>query len=156
MRGAAAPVALAALAMALLAVPSATAHTGDNSFHVLAHDDGSQFWFAFEGIPGRNPSVALQPHTTYTFEFVNQGTVAHDFHIGDTQVIPLLEKGKSATGSFTTGDDGRVEYFCAPHRSLGMTGRATIGTGEEKSSPAPVLVAPLLLAAAAGLRRRTA
>ncbi|MEA3190796.1 MAG: Cupredoxin-like domain [Thermoplasmata archaeon] len=150
-------LALAAVAAALAATPLAGAHSEPNTFHVTAHDLNGQFWFTFEGIPGRNPSVVLQPNTAYTFEVRNDGTMQHDFHVGDKQVARLLNKGESATGTFTTDADGVVEYFCAPHQGVGMKGRMPVGTGStDNGAPAPAALLPLALVGAALVRRRTA
>jgi plastocyanin len=63
-----------------------------------------------------------------TVHLVNDGTVEHNFSITSLKVNQDLEKGKSATATFTApSTPGTIEYFCEYHRdSNGMKGTLTV------------------------------
>jgi plastocyanin len=59
-----------------------------------------------------------------TVTWRNEGSLEHDARTDSQEFSPLLGKGESHT--FTFSMPGRYEYFCEPHRALGMTGVITV------------------------------
>lgn len=115
--------------------------------HVTAQDDGGQFWFEVEGFAGRNPDIRVAAGQEVHIHFTNNGTVAHNFQVGDGAtalggVACCLPAGHHAAaeaeGSFTAPThDAQLAYYCEPHRELNMAGHILVGDGSPRTAPAP-------------------
>ena len=112
-------------AACLLASAPASAHGDHRVLDIVAHDDGFVFWFEVDGSSVHNPTILAQPGTEIEVHFRNNGTVAHNFHLGaplDTGIPCCVPRGGNATFTFTMPDVAGLPYFCEPHEGLGMKG----------------------------------
>lgn len=150
--------ALTALFAATLLVPGAAAL----ALEVTAHDDGIDFWFTIAGYPGKNPTLSIPAGTVVNVTLHNEGTAKHNFHVdGVAGGIPCcIAVGATEKGTFTMPNQP-VQYYCEPHRTLGMQGQlipmqqstdGTTSTG--KGMPAPGVASALLVLAFVITRRR--
>jgi len=62
-----------------------------------------------------------------TVTIKNNGQAEHNFSIDSLKVDKDIEKGESATVTFTPTQAGGIEFFCKYHKaSNGMTGTLTV------------------------------
>ena len=62
-----------------------------------------------------------------TVTIKNGGQAEHNFSIGSLKVNKDIEKGNSATVTFTPTQAGSIEFFCEYHHiTKGMTGTLTV------------------------------
>ncbi|MFC6787572.1 plastocyanin/azurin family copper-binding protein [Halobaculum halobium] len=82
----------------------------------------------------------VTPGTTVTFDWVSDGhNVLFDQNPGDVSGHePLEDEGFSFEVTFET--TGTYEYYCDPHRSLGMVG--TVEVVEQLPTPTPQPAGP--------------
>ena len=114
--------ALAVFAIALAAVPLASAQT-DRQARATAttiHVSGGEFFFKL------STKTVAKPGTV-TFVFKNVGHVQHDFHISG-KTTPLIQPGKSAKLAVTFKKAGKFSYLCTVpgHAAAGMKGVFTV------------------------------
>jgi|SRR5258705_9643198 len=114
--------ALAVFAIALAAVPLASAQT-DRQARATAttiHVSGGEFFFKL------STKTVAKPGTV-TFVFKNVGHVAHDFKI-NRKVTPLIQPGKTAKLVVKFTKKGKFPYLCTVpgHAALGMKGTVTV------------------------------
>ena len=64
----------------------------------------------------------------------NDGNLQHDARTDSQEFSPLLNKNEKHTFTFNT--PGRYEYYCEPHRTLGMTGVITVTGGSSTPTTA--------------------
>lgn len=148
--------ALAVLATVSALAPGADARQPTPAFNVTAHDDGLAFWFEVDGLPGRNPTIPVDPGATVTIHLRNNGTVRHDFWAHPLGGVPCcLEPGATGNGTFIAPmSDTGIPYHCTLHKGAGMAGRFTVGAGVDTKTPLPAWAAFGGVALAALLRFR--
>lgn len=69
--------------------------------------------------------VTVSVGSTVTWR--NEGSQPHDARTDNQEFSPLLDKGEEH--KFTFNAPGRYEYYCKPHRELGMTGVVIVTGG---------------------------
>lgn len=123
------PLALALLAAAAVA-PFAAAQS---TIELEAHDGGGEFWFTLAGGTAKNPQLKVEPGAEVTVTLKNAGAIVHNFVLDAPvkQGIPCcVPGGGSSTFTFTApAEDATIEYWCDPHRSVGMKGMLVVGAG---------------------------
>lgn len=145
------------LALAVLAVAAAPVVGVD----VLATAAAEAYYFEVEGQPGRSPALRLEPGEEVTVSFLNGGRQYHNLRFGPPidAATPLLAPGEQHTLRFTVPSDDELvsQYWCQPHKSVGMFGFLLLGnvSAPEEETPvvAPLVVALALLALAVARRR---
>lgn len=97
---------------------------------VLMVTEGSEYYFDPIGL-------LVEPGTTITFEIESGGHSSTAYHPdnGDDQRIPdgaaswnsgtLTEQGATFEHTFET--EGTYDYYCIPHKALGMVARIVVG-----------------------------
>lgn len=82
--------------------------------------DGSTYYFDPIGLH-------VEPGTTVTFENVagSHNSVAYEDRIPDGATAWSTPIGQTATHTFE--EPGTYDYYCQPHRTLGMVGRIVVG-----------------------------
>lgn len=143
------PIHILPLVIALAFVPAAQAQ---ESLTVTMHDD----YFEIDGQDGQNPDLFLEPGTTYEITVRNEGSRDHNFNIPDLGLDPdssssgLMAPGAEQTVTVEVPEDqaGTAEYWCDPHKSVGMRGVVTFSQTERDT---PGLGLPVLLGVLAGL-----
>ncbi|MEK6985068.1 MAG: hypothetical protein AABX89_01630 [Candidatus Thermoplasmatota archaeon] len=153
-----------ALAALLLVVPAQA-----RTLTVAAHDDGIQFWFEVEGLPGRNPTIPSDPGETLDIQLSNPGTSPHNIKITGIGGTPCCTgAGGTAEATLVLPSTAQaIRYFCEAHPNLGMEGILNVGTPAASTTPTaqsstsgsagaslPALLAVAGLAVALMLRRR--
>lgn len=108
---------------------------------IYGHDDGSEYWFTVGEEEGeRNPPISLRPGAQVTVHFIvpETATVAHNVHFGGPidEATEIIQPGEERWLNFTVPADasGEYEYWCDPHRALGMVGPLIISE-EEAAAP---------------------
>ena len=99
---------------------------------VEMHTEGGEYYFDPIGL-------SVEPGTTVTFENVsgNHSATAYD-ESNDSASVTRIPEGASAFDSGTLTEEGATfehtfetsgthDYFCIPHKSLGMVGRVVVG-----------------------------
>jgi plastocyanin len=72
-------------------------------------------------------TISAKAGQKVTVSFKNDGSVEHNFSISSLKVDKDLEKGASATVSFTPSQAGSIEFFCKYHKvSNNMVGTLTV------------------------------
>lgn len=157
-------LAFAALALVVLVASAGGASAASKSFTVTAtNDDEGNYWFEFEGVAGKNPTVEVAAGDEVTLN-VKIGAGVHNLHVGApvNRQTEILSEGQDEVLTFTVPSGAStIEYWCDPHKGLNMAGKFTIAGAEAppatKESPgfeAGVLV--VALGAAVLLLRRRA
>jgi plastocyanin len=78
----------------------------------------------FKFVPNTLTATAGQ---AVTVTIKNTGQAEHNFSIESLKVNKDIEKGESATVTFTPTASGSIEFFCEYHKaSKGMTGTLTV------------------------------
>lgn len=87
----------------------------------------------FRGADGKkNPALTVLPGQQVTFRFKSIVGV-HNLNIAGKDKTALLSDGEEATLVWTApAEGGRVEYWCDPHKAIGMKGVIQVG-----AAPAP-------------------
>lgn len=119
-------------------------------------DAGEGYWFEERAATGRNPEIVLRPGATVWADFRNRGGELHNLHFGGpvAESTELAPAGHSLALRFVVPDEeGVYEYWCDPHRELGMRGQYRIQAEGDVAAgiPAVSLAALLLLAVVVAL-----
>lgn len=125
--------------VALLAIAAAGQDGGNGSADgpepliFESYSVGEEYWFFINNKSIRNPTLTLEPGQQVEVTLHNKATIEHNLRFGVPidDGFPLLEPSRNQTMRFTVPEDakGEAEYWCEPHRELGMFG--TIRYGEE-------------------------
>ncbi|HVL47695.1 MAG TPA: PGF-CTERM sorting domain-containing protein [Candidatus Thermoplasmatota archaeon] len=131
-----------AIATSLLPGAFAAEHAGEGmgkTLRVTAHDEGTEYWFEIEGMPGRNPTMMLEPGKNYTVMFHNNGSQMNNLKIGAPLNVssPMVAAGKNATMNVTVpmNATGTGQYWSDPFRLMGMEGMVQYGAMNQTGDP---------------------
>jgi plastocyanin len=72
-----------------------------------------------------------------TVELQNNGNAPHTFTIDALNIEETLDPGQKATVTLTPKQDGTMQFYCRFHRSQGMEGTLTVGSGSASSLSGP-------------------
>lgn len=151
----------AVLAVAAIGAAAGPAAAAAKSFTAMGTQADGEFFFEFEGVDGRNPTVTLDPGDEVTITFTSTEGV-HNLHVvglGIDEKTDTLQAGDAASVlTFTVPADAagkKIDYWCDPHKGLNMagvfqvSGEAAPGDGDS-TKEAPGVEAGLLALAALG------
>lgn len=117
-----------------------------------AFNVGEEFWFEVEAVPGRNPEITFEPGEQVEITLYNRASQSHNIRFGEPvdRALPILEPSRQDSMRFTVPEDaeGETQYWCEPHRSLGMYGTLKFGEPENGLNiklPGPAPLGPLLV-----------
>lgn len=105
--------------------PAAQATPAPTAITVIAHADGSDYYWTVEGVAGKNPTLVVAPDADITVTVKNSGDQTHNFGVGVTDKASdyVNTAADVVTFTFHSGAEGQSsEYFCVPHKGLGMKG----------------------------------
>ncbi|MFA5861065.1 MAG: plastocyanin/azurin family copper-binding protein [Candidatus Thermoplasmatota archaeon] len=144
----------------LAAVPAQAQSSGQTSFDLETHGDGTAFYFTLKGATEHNPTLTVPADTEIMVTITNTGDVPHNFCDSfDGECSDYVQTtGEKATFMFKSGSTAGT-YYCLPHRPTGMVGTIAIAgqsSTPEKKSPGTELVgiSIALVGAALVLRRK--
>jgi plastocyanin len=93
--------------------------TGDASGQSTFDVSANNFFFS----PNQISGTAGQK---VTFHITNDGDTTHNFSIDDQSISENIDAGQSTDVQVTFPSSGTVQFYCAIHKSLGMTGELTV------------------------------
>ena len=118
-------------------------------FTLVAHQEGSSYYFTLEGGTQRNPTLVVPPNAQITVTLKGGGGV-HNVQVqGQPASDYVNAEGDEVTYTFTSPASGTVQYWCVPHRTAGMVGQVRVAApageggeggqagGGEGGAPAP-------------------
>ena len=102
---------------------------------VMDDVDNESFFFHLPGANERNPTLIAPAGATVLVRVVNDGTLAHNFHVGapvDRETRCCQDPGVSETLEFTVPLDApaTIPYWCVLHRAQGMEGTIRVAPAE--------------------------
>lgn len=146
------------LAIVLLLAGGALAQgEGSGSFTLVGHLSGGAYFWTLENATVRNPDLVVPPHATVHVRVLNDGASVHNLQVDGFPPSGYVSVDNPETQySFAAPASGVIDYWCQPHKSVGMAGRVVVaGTDVEPRETAGVgALGALLVVVLAALRTR--
>ena len=133
------PIFAAAIAALVLAVAAPAA--GDKTFEVKGNTAGDDYFFEVDGLDGRNPTLNVEAGEKVTVNFETVDDQVHNFQIdgiqgATTEIVGSAEGVQTVTFTIPASAAGKtLEYYCLPHKGLGMKGEMKVAGGAAPETP---------------------